>query len=528
MDTLGPPSWYPRFSVAILVRQGEDLLEATLESVRPIADEIVLLDTGASCPIAPIAERFGATVFHHAWENDFSAARNLLLGKLTGQWVLWVEPGERLVEPSRTELRQFLNRGPDPDRVYRVTVEMPAADTAESPEQSAQPRLMPNRPDLWFEGRVRETLKPSIAAAGLDLQTAPGKLVGHPGHRDPERKTRMARENLELAKLEWLQSQPPEARTLLALAEAASDLKDFPLAKRAFCRAIQLAPRGSIEMLEAYYGLLASHEGDPQAAAGQLAICVEALSVFPLDAQLLCAMGNYLQARNHLDLAARAFDAAIRFGQVNEETWHLRDLGEVAAACLGLTLRLLQRDEDARAVLEEALQRHPDSIRLRRHLVDLHVHRGRTEIALRVAERLPMAAEDREPLRNAIRGACRAARKDWVPALGYLQSAYLGGCSDPLCLRWLSIALLSNGQKAAALPVLHLWQQREPSNREVRAYLAAMEDGGPRGSTAGACEGSPFAGEAVEGRWHRIDPGAAVIAAPTWPIPVVSQALSTD
>jgi tetratricopeptide (TPR) repeat protein len=277
-------------------------------------------------------------------------------------------------------------------------------------------------------------------------------------------------------------------------------------------------------MLEAYYGLLASHEGDPQAADRQLAICVEALDVFPLDAQLLCAMGNYLQAGNHFELAARSFDTAVRFGQVNEETWHLGDLAEVAAACLGLTLQLLKRDDEAQAVLEEALRRHPESVRLRRHLVDLHVKHGRAESALRAAERLPMAAEDREPLRNAIRGACRAARRDWIPALGYLQSAYVGGCSDPLCLRWLSVTLLSNGQQEAALPVLHLWRRREPNNREVQACLAAIESS----PCDIASQETPLAVRSGESQWRRIDPAATVVAAPTWPIPVVSQALSTD
>ena len=518
------PSSRPRLSVAMILRDGEDLLPTTLESVRPIADETVVLDARASDETPLVADRLGAAVLRYAWENDFSAARNQLLDKVTGQWVLWVEPGERLLGPSQTELRQFVHRGPNPDRVYRVTVEMPAADPAESAEQSAQLRLMPNRPDLWFEGRVRETLKPSIAAAGLDVESAPGKLTGHPRQHDPEYKARRARENLDLAKLEWLQSQHPEARTLLAIGEAASDLKDVALAGRAFSQAIGLAPRGSLEMLEAYYGLLSSHEGDPQSADRQLAACAEALEVFPLDAQLLCAMGNYLQGRRQLDLAARSFDAAVRFGQVNEETWHLGDLAEVAVACLGLTLQLLQRDDEARAAFEEALRRHPDSVRLRRHLVDLHVKHGQTAIALAVAERLPVPAEDREPLRNAIRGACQAARQDWLPALGYLQSAYVGGCSDPLCLRWLSIALMSNGQKDAALPVLHLWQRREPGNREVQAYLAAIA---PGPSAIGAREVSRAA-RRWEGQWHRLDPAASVVAAPTCPVPIVCQAMSTD
>jgi tetratricopeptide (TPR) repeat protein len=522
MNSQGSPS-RRRLSVAMILRHEEDFLQATLESVRPIAEEVAVLDTGSGGQAAAVAERCGATVFHAAWEHDFSAARNQLLEKVTGQWVLWLEPGERLLEPSRTELREFVDRVADASRVYHVLVEAPPADPTASAEQAAQLRLMPSRPDLWFEGRVRETLKPSIEAAGLQIDMAPGKVFGLPRRQECGFKTRKAREDLELARLEWLQSERPQIRILLAMGEAASDLDDRAAARHAFSQAVRAAPRGSTEMLEAYYGLWASFEGDPRAAPRQLAICAEALDVFPRDAQLLCALGSYLQTQNRLDLAARAFDAAVRFGQVNPETWHLRDVGEVAAACLSLNLQLLQRDDDARATLEEALGRHPDSIRLRRHLMDLHVKHGRTPEALRVAERLPMAAEDREPLRNAVRGACMAARQEWLSALGYLQSAYVAGCGDPLCLRWLSVALLSNGQKAAALPVLHLWRQREPGNREVQAYLAAIEPKASAAPSRGTFSPMPL----HQSQWHRIDAAAVVLAAPACPVPIVSQTFST-
>ena len=527
MKTKGPPSARAPLSVAVVVRDDADVLQATLESVRPIADEIVLLDAGAAAQTAAIGERCGATIIRRQWENDFSAARNHLLEQVTGEWVLWVEPGEWLLEPSRSQLRKFVDPDLDPNRVYSVMVEIPPAGPAGYPlgvaEQSAQYRLMPSRPDLWFEGRVRETLKPSIEAAGLGVDMAPGRITCHSGRKDPEYRARKARERLELAKLEWLQSERPEARTLLAMGEAAADLSDRPAARKAFSEAIRVAPRGSTEMLDAYYGLVTSFEGE-RAARRQTAVCVEALGIFPRDAQLLCALGNSLQAQSHLDLAVRAFETAVRFGEVNAETWHFGNVGEVAAACLSLSLQLLTRDGEAQSVLEEGLLRWPGSVRLGRRLVELHVKQGRLQDALRVADRLAIAPEDREPFRNMIRGACRAAQQDWAPALGYLQNAYLGGCDDPLCLRWLSVTLLSCGQGQAALPVLHLWQQREPNNREVQAYLAALE---PKAPAAGP-SAAPSVVASDTTRWHRIDPAGPVLVAPAWPIPIISQAASTD
>ena len=307
------------------------------------------------------------------------------------------------------------------------------------------------------------------------------------------------------------------------MGEAASDLDDRARRWHAFSQAVRAAPRGSTEMLEAYYGLLASFEGDSGAAPRQLAIWAEALDVFPCDAQLLCASGSYLQTQNHLGLAARAFDAAVRFGQVNPETWHLRDVGEVAAACLSLNLQLLQRDDDARATLEEALGRRPDSIRLRRHLMDLHVKHGRTPEALRVAERLPMAAEDREPLRNAVRGAAWRPARSGFPRWATCRVRTWPAAVIPFASDGSAWPCCPTARRQRRLPVLHLWRQREPGNREVQAYLATVEPEASATPSRGTLSPMPLPQSQLAS--HRCRGGG--LGRPGLPVPIVSQTFST-
>jgi len=43
-----------------------------------------------------IAESFGATVRHHAWEGDFSKARNISMGYADGDWILIIDADEEL------------------------------------------------------------------------------------------------------------------------------------------------------------------------------------------------------------------------------------------------------------------------------------------------------------------------------------------------------------------------------------------------------------------------------------------------
>lgn len=513
-----------RLSVAMIVRDEEDVLGATIESVRSIADEILVLDTGSADQTPTIAGQLGASVSRMLWTDDFSAARNRLLAEVNGDWVLWLDAGELLVAGLATELRAFVDREADRTHVYLLMVESPAAQPDASSEQAALPRLMPNHPDLHFVGRVRETLQPSIAAAGLELGGAPGRILRHRRVRDPDRKARNAQRDLKLIALDGMESDGPEPRLLIGLGDACSNLDDRTTARRAYLQAVRHAPRGSTEMLEAYYGLLSTFDGDQRERERQVAICLEALEIYPLDAQLLSAMGSYLHSQNRPDLAARAFETAVSYGRVDPRTWHLSEIAEMTVSFLALTLQTQGKDDDALRVLEEALARHDGSTRIRRRLIDLHIKHGRCESAVRVSEAMAMDHDQREPFRNAIRGASKAAGQDWLAALGLLQSAYLAGCRDPLCLKWLSVTLLSNGQHQAARPVLHEWLQLEPNNAEVRAYLKALS--GECGERAPAA--TRQAVESDQSRRIRIDPGTMVTDAAPSRMPIIHQALSTD
>ncbi len=518
----------PRLSVAMIVRDEQEVLAASIESVRPIADEIVVLDTGSTDQTVAIAEQLGAAVGRAAFGDDFSAARNRCLEQATGDWILWLDAGERLEGDSAAELRQFVDRPADPAKAYMLWIEMPPGEQTPCREQVVQLRLIPNRPDLRFEGRVRETLRGSIERAGRKIDAAAGRIRRHQRHHDPARKSSRARRNLKLAELETAETGgTPAPRLQLAVGEAHSNLGEIDKARQAFLAAIEAAEHGSTEQLEAYYGLLTTYDGDRSPGEVQLSTCLEALEIFPLDAQLLLAMGNYLQGRKRADLATRSFEAAVKHGQVDLEVWHLVELAEVAADYLNLSLQIQGEDGQARRVLEEALQRSPGSIRLRRRLMELHVKHGRSDEALNLADQLPVEPEGRQPLGDAIRGACKAAEKDWTAALGYLQSAYVAGCRDPLCLRWLSVTLLSNGQVEAARPVLAEWHQVEPANAEVRAYLAALEQqSGPPRQEPQPHEPEPPAD--TSGRQLRIDQGEPVSKAARSQLPAVSQTPSGD
>jgi tetratricopeptide (TPR) repeat protein len=509
----------------MIVHNEAEVICRTLESIHDIANEIVVLDTGSEDATVEIARKWGAKVHHFAWTGSFAEARNACLGWATGDWILWLDAGEQLSHQSAQKLREFIDRRPSRNNAYLMMVETPPTDSLASPEQIAQVRLMPHHAGLIFEGRVRENLQRSLNAAGMEIETAPGRIHRHPRECDAARKTARARRNLILVGMEKREIPREDSRLLLTEADAAAELGFDERARDAYTRAIKISPPGSPAMLEGYYGLLSCYNNHPQLHDCQLEIGLKALETFPFDVQLLLAMGGVLQNKERLNLACRSFEIAAKYGQVELSVWHLREVTEVATACWCICLQLQGRTREAQEALEEALARHPRSARLLRHGIELSIKMDIPEKALDYCKRLLPDGDNATLFGDVILGACQAAKCDWLSAVGYLQSAYVLGNRHPLCLRWLTIALMGGGALEAARPVVEEWRQAEPDHPDMLAYWNAV-NGTVR--TPNEAISEELAAPQTSNRQYRFDNGVATAEIAPLGLPNLGQVTSFD
>lgn len=99
-------------SAAIIFKNEIRCLERCLKSLQPLRErfsfEIVMADTGSTDGSRDIAERYADIVFDFPWINDFSAARNAVLDRCSGEWALVLDCDEWL-DPDLTELEHFLH-----------------------------------------------------------------------------------------------------------------------------------------------------------------------------------------------------------------------------------------------------------------------------------------------------------------------------------------------------------------------------------------------------------------------------------
>jgi hypothetical protein len=367
----------PCLSVAIIVRDAAGPLAETLKSVRAAADEIVVLDTGSRDATRAVAEEFDVVLQNRAWDDDFAAARNECWSHVHGQWVLWLDAGEGLSPEDAAALKQFVTQRANLSTAYMLLVATPAAGGDLSGEQVGRIRLVPNHPDLEFMGRVRESLASSLAACGIAVEGLPYRIRRGAVENDQARRTLRAERNLQLATRE-MQETGPQPHLLNCLADAHQALGDHGQAE-ALYRSTLSAASQSAERLEAYYGILVALEGRENSRAAQMAVCLEAMEEFPLDAHLLCAMGGYLHGLGHADLAARALETAWRHGQLHPEVWHLSDIREIAAVSLSRSLELVGKPAKAGQIIDEALAAAPGSQRLQRREAELRATQARSQ-----------------------------------------------------------------------------------------------------------------------------------------------------
>jgi glycosyltransferase involved in cell wall biosynthesis len=251
-----------RLALSMIVRDAAATLRDCLESVRGIADEVVLADTGSTDNTIAIAKQFGARVISIPWTNDFAAARNRALAEVRADWILVLDADELLDHDSSRTIRALLDDSSIAG--YQVTIrnyvlspeervwDRPAVPN-DSPIPEARPypayiehenvRLFRRNSEVRFVGRVHESVGPRLQQLGLTIAPAPF-FIHHFGLAASaeirERKNRFYRE-LGLQKIREL---PEDAQAHFELGIVEMDnFGNLAEAQKLFERACNLKPR---------------------------------------------------------------------------------------------------------------------------------------------------------------------------------------------------------------------------------------------------------------------------------------------
>lgn len=172
-----------KLSACLIVKNEEKHLERCLASVKPIVDEIVVVDTGSTDRTVEIAKKFGATIGHFEWCDDFSAARNESLRLATGDWALWIDADEELDPEGFHQIREGLIRPHFAGYYLQIVNKMDAEVEANTYVHTAV-RLFRLIDEIRFTGRIHEQIINGFKERGYIPATLTKGRIFHYGYQD--------------------------------------------------------------------------------------------------------------------------------------------------------------------------------------------------------------------------------------------------------------------------------------------------------------------------------------------------------
>ncbi len=92
-------------SVCMIVKNEEEVLARCLDSLKGIADEIIIVDTGSTDNTKKIAAGYTDRIYDFTWIHDFSAARNFAFEKATMDYIYCADADEVLDQENQERFK---------------------------------------------------------------------------------------------------------------------------------------------------------------------------------------------------------------------------------------------------------------------------------------------------------------------------------------------------------------------------------------------------------------------------------------
>ncbi|MEA3279297.1 MAG: glycosyltransferase [Thermodesulfobacteriota bacterium] len=224
----------------MIVKDEEKYLPRCLGSIKPVVDEMIIVDTGSIDRTKDIAKLFGAKVYDFEWNDDFSEARNFSLSKAAGEWIFVLDADEVVSPIDYGELKDLITRAEKFPVAYSITtrnyvrpinvLKWVANDGKYREEEagtgwypSPKIRLFNNDPRMRFQGRVHEVIEPSLKKTGIS-PTPCSVPVHHYGKLIDARNISKGEEYYLLGKKK-IEERGGDFKSLIELATQAGELK---------------------------------------------------------------------------------------------------------------------------------------------------------------------------------------------------------------------------------------------------------------------------------------------------------------
>jgi tetratricopeptide (TPR) repeat protein len=351
-----------KLSACVIVKNEAGEIRRWLENVKAYCDEIILVDTGSTDATRQIAESAGAQIFEFAWNGDFSAARNFMIAKASGDWIISPDADEYFIQPEK--IRFFMAEvdvmQPKVDAVMVTSSNIDADYGNQEINRYPVVRIFRRRQELRYVGNIHECLWRPDGELNVFMEKSRILLL-HTGYSTGRIMKKTHRDLAML--LQDIQKNGEGEQHYAYLASCYFGLQEYEKSLHYAQLAIQAKIQGVGVTSELYHETIISLIHLHRPLAEQLAMARRGVQRFPLlpdfyayEGDMLCALRRIPEGEQALERARDLFEHPR--DSSGEATMARNIMGSVYSR-LGKIYQRNGRMQESKEACRQALQLRP-------------------------------------------------------------------------------------------------------------------------------------------------------------------------
>ncbi len=149
-----------RISACVIAKNEENNIVKCLNSMKPIVDEIIVVDTGSTDQTVVLAKDCGALVYSFEWQDDFSVAKNFAIEKAKGDWIIFLDVDEYVSEECISQIKDCLLKIEKQaiDAIMCQLVNIDIDNDNRVKDTFSAIRIFRNAPEIGYKNAIHEEL----------------------------------------------------------------------------------------------------------------------------------------------------------------------------------------------------------------------------------------------------------------------------------------------------------------------------------------------------------------------------------
>lgn len=149
----------------MIVKDEEKNIERSLNSIKKLCSQIVIVDTGSIDKTINLASKFNPDIYFHKWNNNFAEARNYSLNYAINDWILVIDADEEIENFDFD--RNILNNQNIGGLTCTIKNNIDKDGKTES--KHTYTRLFRNHKNIKYVGKIHEQIRESIENQNLEI-----------------------------------------------------------------------------------------------------------------------------------------------------------------------------------------------------------------------------------------------------------------------------------------------------------------------------------------------------------------------